>query len=91
MTERKTVVWFLLLAFGISWPLFLLPIAFGSLGSQVRQMASLAAWSTAMWGPGLAAIVVTRFVAGQSLGKPAILILEAENLRCLTNDGIDPK
>jgi membrane protease YdiL (CAAX protease family) len=69
MNERKTIVWFLLVAFGISWPLFLLPMAFGPPGSNVRQMvASLVAWSMAMWGPGLAAIVATRFVAGQSLG-----------------------
>jgi len=56
MNERKTVVWFLLVAFGISWPLFLLPIAIGPPGSQMRQMVSLVAWSAAMWGPGLAAI-----------------------------------
>ena len=68
MNERKTIVWFLHIAIGISWPLLLLPIAFGPPGSQVRQMASLVAWSAAMWGPGLAAVVATRFVAGQSLG-----------------------
>jgi hypothetical protein len=68
MNERKTIVWFLLIAFGISWLLFLLPIPFGPPGSQRRQMVSLVAWSAAMWGPGLAAIVATRFVSGQSLG-----------------------
>jgi membrane protease YdiL (CAAX protease family) len=68
MSERKALVWFLLVSFGISWPLFLLPIAFGPPDSQVRQMVSLVAWSVAMWGPGLAAIIATRFVAGQSLG-----------------------
>ena len=56
MNERKIIVWFLLIAFGVSWPLFLLPIALGPPGSKVRQMVSLAAWSAAMWGPGLAAI-----------------------------------
>lgn len=68
MNERKTIVWFLVVAFGVSWPLFLLPIAFGPPGSEARQIASLAAWSAAMWGPGLAAIVATRFIASQSLG-----------------------
>ena len=67
MSERKTIVWFVLIAFGVSWPLFLLPLAFGA-SAQVRQWVALAAWSAAMWGPGLAAIVTTRFVAGQSLG-----------------------
>jgi membrane protease YdiL (CAAX protease family) len=66
--DRKTVAWFLLIAFGISWPLFLLPIAFGRPGSPARQVASMAAWSAAMWGPGLAAIIVTRRVARRSLG-----------------------
>ena len=69
MNERKTIVWFLLIAFGISWPLFLLPMAFGPLDSKVRQIVSLVAWGAAMWGPGLAAIVATRFVAGQNLGR----------------------
>jgi len=67
VSERKTIVWFVLIAFGVSWPLFLLPLAFGA-SAQVRQWVALAAWSAAMWGPGLAAIVTTRFVAGQSLG-----------------------
>lgn len=67
MKERKAVVWFLLVAFGLAWPLFLLPLAFGPAGTQVRQMVTLVAWSAAMWAPGLAAIVATRFVAGQSL------------------------
>ncbi len=67
MSERKTIACFLLIAFGVSWPLFLLPLAFGS-SAQGRQGVALAAWSAAMWGPGLAAIVTTRFVAGQGLG-----------------------
>jgi len=67
MNERKLIVWFLIIAFGISWPLFLLPMAFGPPGSQVRQIVSMVAWAVAMWGPGLAAIVVTHFLAGQKL------------------------
>ena len=67
MNERKAVVWFLLISFGVAWPLFLLPLAFGPVGSQVRQMVALVSWSAAMWAPGLAAIVATRFIAGQSL------------------------
>lgn len=67
MNERKAVVWFLLISFGVAWPLFLLPLAFGPVGSQVRQMVALVTWSAAMWAPGLAAIVATRFIAGQSL------------------------
>ncbi|HIC94786.1 MAG TPA: CPBP family intramembrane metalloprotease [Anaerolineae bacterium] len=65
---RKELFWFLIVAFGVSWPLFLLPLAFGPPSSRARQVVTMVAWTAAMWGPGLAAIVVTRFVAGRSLG-----------------------
>jgi len=68
MNERRALVWFLIIAFGISWPLFLLPAFFGPPGSEARRAASMVDWAAAMWGPGLAAIVANRFIAGRSTG-----------------------
>jgi membrane protease YdiL (CAAX protease family) len=64
---QKNIRLFLLIAFGIAWPLFALPLAFGSLADTSRQAATLIAWSAAMWAPGLAAIIVTRVVDREPL------------------------
>lgn len=69
MIERKSLAWFLPLAFGISWLLFVLPLLIAPQGSNARQSAALVAWSLAMWGPGLAAIIATRVAAGESLSR----------------------
>jgi uncharacterized protein len=61
--QSKKLTWFLILTFGIAWPLFLLPALIGAPGSPERQTAMLVGWSLAMWAPGVAAIVVTRFIA----------------------------
>ncbi len=61
MTQKKNVTWFVILAVVLSWPLFLLPL--------VRPDSMLATWPLAMFGPGLAAIIVTRFVARESLSS----------------------
>lgn len=67
MFEKRALTVFLLIAFGVAWPLFLLPILFGPPASPARQVASLILWAAAMWAPGVAALIVTRFVAGHSL------------------------
>lgn len=67
MKPQRAVVYFLIIAFAVSWPLFLVPLAIGSGDPRTRQSVALAAWSLAMWGPGLAAIFATRRV-GESLG-----------------------
>ncbi len=61
---RRPVAWFLLLSFGISWPLFVLPLAFGAPGTAAHGYAALVAFPAAMWGPGLAALAVTRAEGG---------------------------
>jgi membrane protease YdiL (CAAX protease family) len=68
MLNRKSLVWFLAIAFGLAWILFLLPLAFGSPESMQRQTVTLISWTLAMWAPGLAAIIVTRFVNKKKLG-----------------------
>jgi membrane protease YdiL (CAAX protease family) len=55
MVEKKPLFWFLLITILISWPLFLTPLIFPGLG--------LGLWTAAMWGPGIAALIATVFVA----------------------------
>src|SRR3990170_692603 len=67
MLDRKPLIVFLLNAFGISWPLFVLPLAFRGAAPETQQVVALVAWSLAMWGPGLGALFATRFAAKKSL------------------------
>jgi membrane protease YdiL (CAAX protease family) len=67
MLDRKPLIVFLSIAFGVSWPLFVLPLAFRGAAPETQQVVVLVAWSLAMWGPGLGALVATRFVAKKSL------------------------
>jgi membrane protease YdiL (CAAX protease family) len=64
MVNRKSLVWFLIIAFGFSWILFALPLAFKS--NETNYLTSLQiSFALAMWGPGIAAIVTTLFVERQ--------------------------
>jgi membrane protease YdiL (CAAX protease family) len=65
MLERKPLTWFLIIAFVISWPLFLTPLLFPDLQPVTRQLATQGLWALAMWGPGIAALVATLAVAKQ--------------------------
>ena len=67
MTNRKSLIWFLIITFSLAWVLFILPVFFGPAGSPVRQQVTIVAWAAAMWAPGLAAILVTRLVDRQPL------------------------
>lgn len=62
MLQRKPLLWFLILTFAISWPLFLIPLAFKGNPATYQQIAVLC-WTLAMWGPGIAAILTTLLVA----------------------------
>jgi membrane protease YdiL (CAAX protease family) len=66
--DWRSLGWFLVLTVGVAWPLFLLPLAIGAPGTPARQVATLVAWGTAMWVPGLAALIATRLIARQPLG-----------------------
>lgn len=61
MTNKKSIFWFLGIAFAFSWTMFLIPLAFKSDPAVYQQLAVLF-WSIGMWGPGLAAIIVTAFI-----------------------------
>jgi len=62
MTNKKTIFWFLGIAFAFSWIMFLIPLAFKSNPTAYQQMAALF-WTIGMWGPGLAALIVTVFIS----------------------------
>ena len=62
MINRKALVSYLILSFSLAWIFFLLPLAFGEVGSPCRQAATTILFALAMWMPGISAIVVTLFV-----------------------------
>ncbi|MFZ5908927.1 MAG: CPBP family intramembrane glutamic endopeptidase [Chloroflexota bacterium] len=69
MIERKSLAWFLGLAFAISWPLFLLPLLLPDLEPVTAQLATQGLWALGMWGPGIAAILTTLLVEKKPFGS----------------------
>ncbi|MBN1449848.1 MAG: CPBP family intramembrane metalloprotease [Anaerolineales bacterium] len=65
MLERKPLAWFIILAFAISWPLFISPLLFTDLEPATRQIAIQGLWALGMWGPGIAALVATLAIEKQ--------------------------
>jgi len=65
MLQRKPLTWFLIIAFAISWPLFLTPLLFRDLEPATRQIAIQGLWALAMWGPGIAALIATLAIEKQ--------------------------
>jgi membrane protease YdiL (CAAX protease family) len=63
--ERKSLVWFLGITLLISWPLFLTPLLFREMEPVNKQLMTQSFWAIAMWGPGIAAIITTVFIAKQ--------------------------
>ena len=62
MLQRKSLLWFLILTFSISWTFFLIPLAFKGDPAIYAQALGIC-WMLGMWGPGIAAIVTTLLVA----------------------------
>lgn len=65
--QRKSLSWFIGIAFLISWTLFLLPLVLGNADPANKQLAVKGLWAMAMWGPGIAAIITTIFINKQSI------------------------
>lgn len=64
MLERRSITFFLIMTFIFSWVLFLAPLTLGDdVDATAKQLATQGLWAIAMWGPGIAAIVVTLFIA----------------------------
>lgn len=72
MLDKKALTWYLAIAFGFSWILFTLPLAFSGMGEQTVNMIRLLCWMIAMWGPGIAAIVTTLFVLKEPFSTLAL-------------------
>ena len=68
MLDKKALTWYLAIAFGFSWVLFTLPLAFRGMSEQTVNMIRLLCWTIAMWGPGIAAIVTTLFILKEPFG-----------------------
>lgn len=62
--NRKSLLWFLLITFGIAWVLFALPLAFKN-DPAGYPIAMQVCFMLAMWAPGIAAILTTLFVEKQ--------------------------
>jgi len=65
--ERKPLIWFLAIAFGLAWILFVVPLAFRQSAPTSTQLIYTLFWSLAMWAPGLGALLATRYAARESL------------------------
>lgn len=75
--NRKSLITFLGIAFGLAWILFALPLLAKSVPDpNVYQTALLILFALAMWAPGLGAVVATRFVER----KPVIKSLRLNRL-----------
>lgn len=61
MIDRKALTWFLFITFGYSWLFFLLPLSAKNNPDSFQTLIQYG-FSTAMWGPGLAAIITTLFI-----------------------------
>lgn len=72
MLDKKGLTAYLAIAFGFSWAMFLLPLAFSSLGEATVGMIRLVAFILAMWGPGIAAIVTTLFISKEPFSTLAL-------------------
>jgi len=62
--NRKSLLWFLLIAFSIAWVLFSVPLAFKN-DPAAYPISIQVCFALAMWAPGIAAIVTTLFVEKQ--------------------------
>jgi membrane protease YdiL (CAAX protease family) len=68
MIDRRPLYWFLCITFVFSWSMFLVPLAFRSDPSTYARMATLFR-GIGMWGPGIAAIVVTLAITREPLSR----------------------
>ena len=67
--NKASFLWFLAISFTLAWAMFLLPLAAGKPGSAGWQKISIFSWAAAMWAPGLAALLVTRFIDRKPLSS----------------------
>jgi membrane protease YdiL (CAAX protease family) len=78
MIERKSLMWFLTITFVFSWTFFLIPLTLTGMDATQKQLATQGLWAVAMWGPGIAAIVTTRFVENKPFSSLRLNTLGAK-------------
>jgi uncharacterized protein len=61
MLDKKSLTWFIIISFAISWTLFAAPLAVKD-DPTLYPILTTSMFALAMWGPGIAAIVVTLFI-----------------------------
>lgn len=61
MLDRRSLAWFLFLAFALAWALFLAPLAVRG-NESLYPFVMKGLFALAMWGPGIAALVTTRWI-----------------------------
>lgn len=64
MLDKKSLFWFIIIAFASSWILFAAPLAAQD-NPTLYPLMTTSLFALAMWGPGIAAIVVTLFITRQ--------------------------
>lgn len=64
MVDKKSLTWFIVIAFVVSWILFSAPLAAKD-DPTLYPILMTSMFPLAMWGPGIAAIIVTLFIARQ--------------------------
>ena len=69
LQNKKSLFWFLGIAFSLAWAFFLLPLVGGAPGSAGWQRIAGFSWVAAMWAPGIAAIIATLFVEKKPFGS----------------------
>jgi len=75
MLDKKSITWFILISFTLSWVLFLTPLALNDLDEATKKLATQGLWAIAMWGPGVAAITVTLFIEKKPFANLKLNIL----------------
>lgn len=65
MIDRKPLIWFLAIAFSVSWVFFLIPLALEHAEPSALQLTRVGLWALGMWGPGIGAILATTLIAKQ--------------------------
>lgn len=73
--NRKSLITFLLITFGLAWVLFTVPMSFKNT-PNLFSVAMQVCFMAAMWAPGLAALITTRFVEK----RPVIATLRLNTL-----------
>ena len=72
MFERKPLMTFIIFVFLISWPLFLVPLAFDSADEQIRQMITMVAFALGDFDPNFT--MISEMLPASATSNPILII-----------------